>query len=228
MVEFVLLLPLIILVCGLSMYLAMGLSTKEDLVVHTRYKVWRDAQDTYMMPNWFWRDDLNDGTWSPYDPTANGQAGTGTGNPDANRPRGTGDALAYALTNAGDAAYSAANNNAAQDLFNRVWNNLPGRYDVKQNVYFSSATPLYSYLNGTIYSELQNDTADWTHGQLPLWIIAQSGPMQQINSIFTNTLGQNAANLPEPFQRMGEEVLHGWFAESYMMNWNNRNNKNIP
>ena len=55
----------------------------------------------------------------------------------------------------------------------------------------------------------------------PLWVIAQSGPMEQINSIFQ----QNLNAVPEPFQRMSEEVLHGWFTESYMMSWNNKNMK---
>jgi len=225
MVEFVLLLPIIILITGLSMYLALGLSTKEDLAVHTRYQVWRDLQDSYMSPTWWWRDDMGgdpnstrwDGTWSPGDLTANGAPGTGCGT--QSQPRGTGDALDYVLANAGQEADSFTSNPAAQQLFNLAWNNLPGRYDVRQSVDYESATPLYKYLNGNIYCELQIDTPDWTHGQLPLWVIAngQDGPMSQVRQIFTNAL----ANVPEPFQKMNQEVIHGWFTESYMMSWNN-------
>ena len=235
MVEFVILLPIIILIIGLSMYLAMGLAAKENLVVQTRYLAWNHSQG-----------DTNDpGTWPSFDPNATGAAGSGTSNEDPNHPRGTGDALNYALANAGQQAESSISNNSAQDLFNRVWNNLPGRNDAIKNDDFEKAPPAFKYLNGNIYAELQLDTADWVHGQnayyvfdpsqtfqvqpgdsrqLPRGALAQYGPMQQINTIFSQTFG---SNLPQPFQRMGQEVLHGWFTESYMWGWNNTNAK-IP
>jgi hypothetical protein len=231
MVEFVILLPFIILITGLGMYLALGLTAKEDLLVQTRCNVWNHSLGNT----------TDQGPWQSFDPNATGAAGSGTSDEDPDHPRGTGDALDYALANAGQEAESAATNNAAQDLFNRVWNNLPGRNDLKKSVDYEKATPAFNFLNGNINYELQLDTADWVHGynayyvfdasqpfqvqpgdsrQLPLWAIAQYGPMQQINTIFTQTFG---SNLPEPFQRMGQEVLHGWFTESYMWGWNNSN-----
>jgi hypothetical protein len=222
MVEFILMLPIIVMVCGLGVYLAIGLRTKAGLMVKTRYDVWRSAARLREGASWWWHDDMHDWTWSKYDPMANGPPGSGAGNDQA-RPRGTGDALDYLYTNAGQKAESVTANIGAMDLFNRVWNNLPGMYDKKETKEYDTQAPLWKYLNGTIHAEQELDTAAWTHGQVPLWVIAQYGPMLGIN----NSFHQNLNDVPQSFRRMRDEVYHAWFEEDYMMSWNDPNAK-IP
>jgi hypothetical protein len=205
--EFVLMLPIMMFIAAFAVYLGLGLWKKQDTQVVVRHNVWRHVERTW------WHHDEH--SWPDWNGNANGPVGTGATTDDL-RPRGTGEELRYLYDNAGRAAANASINAQADDYFRRVWNNLPGRHHGVQTVDFRTNSPAFEFLNGEVRTDYYHDSVSWTHGQEPIWLIAQYGPMALIKALFETQL----ADVPPEFHRMREEVLHAWFKEEAMDNWN--------
>ena len=221
MAEFVLVLPIIFFVGALAVYLSRGLWIKEETQTTVRYELWhqarrssvdldRDSPD-YHHDGWWHAG----GRWSSMDPDANGPIGSGAHG--GNRPRGIGDELRYFYENAGQDAHAASTNAQADDYFRRVWNNLPGRHHRRETVAFRTDAPALRTFNRDVSTDYYHDSVSWTNRQEPPWRIAQSGPMREIKEIFETHL----AGVPDEFFRMKQEVLHAWFEERWLLNWEN-------
>lgn len=209
MVEFILMIPLMIFIVVLGTYLALGMRTKQLVLVDARFDLWRNIN------NW-WRywDDSSHG-WPEWDANAIGEIGGGADS--SNRPRGTGEALDYLYENAGAYARDVTTNSQADEYFRRIWNNLPGRHEVRRGQMLQSAE-MTSFLDGEVKARHVMDSSAWPIAHLRLWILAQHGPMKEINEIFHEEL----QDVPPEFMRMREEVFHNWFEESWLPNWNHQ------
>jgi len=207
MVEFILMLPLMIFIAVLGTYLALGMRTKQLTLIDARFDLWRNINHW-----WHYWDDSSHG-WSEWDPDATGEIGTGAAG--GNRPRGTGEALDYLYENAGAEARNMTNNSEADEYFRRIWNNLPGRHEVRRGQMLRTAE-LVDFLEGEVKARHLLDSSAWPIAHERFWILAQHGPMKEINEIFHEEL----EDVPPEFMRMRDEVLHNWFEESWLPNWN--------
>jgi hypothetical protein len=227
MVEFLLMLPIMLIICGMAIFLSMGMRAKEESQIQVRHDLWYQMRRR----GWHHYDSgrRQDGTWTAWDPDANGAIGDGASTGTENRPRGTGDELDYLYDNAGHHAMGVTNNPVAEDYYRRLWNNLPGRHHRADIRSFETGAPMYRWIDRTqrdgkderIQSHYWNDSPSWWHGQLPPWLIAQYGPVKEIRETFERHLEDQT--IPVEFRRMTTEVLHAWFAEERLRNWNNPN-----
>jgi len=210
MVEFLLMIPILLFIMALGGYMALGMRTKQDTLVRSRYDLWRNINQ--------WWHDWDDAVayWSDWDPTASGPIGTPVDT--SNRPRGSGEALEYLYKEAGDDAYGMTDNAQAQAFFRTIWNNLPGRHVVRRGRTLEAAE-IVRFLSSEIRGRHQMDSSTWPIAHLRLWYFAQYGPMQEINGIFHDEL----ADVPDEFKRVRDEVLHNWFSEEWLPNWNDPN-----
>lgn len=227
MLEFVGVLPILLFIFGMAAFLGIGLNVKEGSQVEVRQNLWEQAA----RHGWWHHYNTasrSDGTWTPWDPFANGNIGSGTSTGTEYKPRGTGEELDYLYSNAGDQAMAVTGNAMAEDYYRRVWNNLCGRHFCESVKEYRTGSDMFKWLDATergpgddrrINSPYYSDSPTWVHGQIPLWLIAQYGPMVRIRSAFETHL----APVPQEFRRMAKELLHAWFEEEYMVGWNNPN-----
>lgn len=209
MAEFILMLPVMIFIVALGTYLAIGMRTKQLTLIDARFDLWRHIN------HWWHRWDDSSHGWSEWNPDATGEIGTGAAG--GNRPRGTGEALEYLYENAGVHARNATNNSQADALFRRIWNNLAGRHEVRRSQTFQTVD-LVDFLEGPVKAKHVMDSSTWPIAHERYWMLAQYGPMKVINGIFHEGL----QDVPPEFMRMREEVLHNWFEESWLPNWNSQ------
>lgn len=209
MVEFLLMLPILFFIIAMAVYLGKGLFIKEETQIDTRYRLWRQVRRSW------WHHD--DSSWSAWDGDANGDIGTGAASGD--RPRGEGEAIEDLYDNAGRHAMAVSNHPDATDYFKRIWNNIPGRHHRQRGKWFDVEGEAFRWMEHRVETDYYCDSASWTHGQEPAWLIAQYGPMLEIKTAFETHL----ADVPAEFRRMREEVFHAWFEEEYLLSWNNPN-----
>ena len=113
----------------------------------------------------------------------------------------------------------ATRDNRAEDYYRRIFNNLPGRHNYGYVTQFRTGAEAFEDLEGKVRTDFYCDSPTWTHDQEPIWRIAQYGFMSEIRRPFETHL----ADVPPEFRRMRDEVLHAWFSEDHLLNWNNPN-----
>jgi len=223
MLEFVLFLPIMLFIGGLAIYLALGIYVKERSWVKVRQEVWNGSGRNQRNEGTDWQpystSRRTDGSWSPWDPFATGDIGEGAGTSTKAEPRGEGDELDYLFDNAGSNALSATSEPLAVDYFHRIWNNLCGRRLATVSANYRTNEDMYKWMNATVTTQYASDTPTWVHGQLPIWLIAQYGPMAEIKAAFDLHL----TGVPAEFNRMAEELRHSWFEEHFMSTRNPNN-----
>ncbi|MBN2584241.1 MAG: hypothetical protein JXL80_14355 [Planctomycetes bacterium] len=207
MVEFLLMIPIIVFVISIGCYMAIGMRCKQDTLVRSRYDLWLNI-------NQWWHDWDEEVThWSAWDTGANGSIPSPVN--EGNRPRGTGEALEHLYDEAGREAYETSSNMETQDYFRRIWNNLPGRHVVRRTRTLETSEAV-SFLESDVHGRHIMDSSTWPVAHLRLWYFAQYGPMKEINDIFHDELD----DMPDEYKRVREEILHNWFSEAWMPNWN--------
>jgi len=228
MVEFVLLLIIILPLAALSIYLGNGLLNKEWNQILVRGDVWHQIRRGWWHHDRGWH--LQNGRWLPtrnghacswsdWEEDANGPIGSGAGTKRLPRGTGTDDELEYLYEQALHEAMDITGNDTAEDYYCRIFNNLPGRHNFARVGRFRTGSKAFESLDGKIRTDFYCDSPTWTHDQEPLWRLAQYGPMREIRTLFESHL----ADVPPEFRRMRDEVLHAWFTEEHLLNWNNAN-----
>ncbi len=222
LMESLILLMVLIIVFAFTFHLAPAMRMKMQLTTRNRQNVWRKP------PLHYQRYDVDqDHSWTDYNPEANGPipspaVGLDTfGQYQAKRPRGDGEALDNLYQRVRPALTHTANP-SANDYLARLWNNLPGRKDKLSGQYYGNQleeSTTVRKIFGQMSSRHQVDMAPWVHSQMPAWLIAQRGPMLEINNVFRTEL----LSIPREYRRMSEEVLHAWFEEKLLHNWNHNN-----
>jgi hypothetical protein len=209
MFEFLLMVPLLMFILALGGYLALGMRSKQDTLVRSRYDLWLNI-------NQWWHNWTEEVThWSAWDTGADGPIGSAANT--GNRPRGTGEELEYLYKEAGADAYNATDNTMARAYFRTIWNNLPGRHVVRRSRTLETASAV-EFLASEIRGQHTMDSSTWPVAHLRLWHFAQQGPMKEINQIFNEEL----QDVPDEYKRARAEILHNWFSEDWMPNWNSQ------
>jgi hypothetical protein len=223
MLEFLLFLPIMLFIGGLAIYLALGIHVKERSWVKVRQEVWNSGGRNQNNNGTDWQPyytaGRTDGSWSPWDPSATGDIGDGAATSTEAEPRGTGEELDYLFTNAGSNALSATGESLSIDYFHRIWNNLCGRRLATVSGRYTTHSDMFEWMDATIRTQYASDTPTWVHGQLPIWLIAQYGPMAEIKAAFDRHL----STVPPEFDRMASELRHSWFEEHFMTTRNPNN-----
>ena len=221
LLESIILLMILMTIFAFTFRLAPAMNMKAKLTTHTRYRVWR--QPAQWHHHW---DVDNDRSWTAYDAGANGMipspavAESSFDEYQMKRPRGDGEALDHLYSRIGSEIVNSTSDGSAQDYLRRLWNNLPGRKQLKATHLYEvvERMPTVAKILGLMISRYQYDTAPWVHSQMPAWLIAQHGPMREINDVFH----QELSSVPPELRRMAREVLHAWFEEEHMYNWNHQ------
>ncbi len=195
LLEFILTLPIIIFMLGLTITMAMAMLTRQQAVVQARHDLWAAAN----------------GGWSPmnlegWDPVQTPPPA----NP-GDMPRGTGAELDRLNADIGSTVQAATSNGAAQDYWSRIWGNLPGRHHMHAETSFTRQGSLWNFIDNTATSDHYRDSSTWHFYHLDVWQIARTGPVKPIFDAFQANLPPDVA--PQ-YQATRNDIISRWFHAS--------------
>jgi len=192
LLEFILTLPIVIFVAGLTIYMSMAMLTRQQTLVDAR-RVVLNASNT---DNGWSSMQLE--TWLP---------GLRR-NLRANLPRGTGEELERLRREIEPDTVAKTSNALARDYWNRIWINLPGRREVHTSRSFTTQGRMWDFIDKTATADRWADTSPWYFHDLDTWQIARSGPLEDIFKAFYNNLqGPVAAH----FQPTRDDIIQRWW-----------------
>ena len=192
LLEFVLTLPIIIFMLGLTITMAMAMLTRQQAIVQARHDLWAAAN----------------GGWSPmklegWDPVQTPPPA----NP-GDMPRGTGDELDRLNPEVAPPTLAATSNPQAQDYWNRIWGNLPGRHHMHAEQSFKRQGSLWNFIDNTATSDHYRDSSPWHFYHLDAWQIARTGPVKPIFDAFEANL---PPDVPQFFKPTRDDIINRWF-----------------
>ncbi|MCX5683291.1 MAG: hypothetical protein NT049_06365 [Planctomycetota bacterium] len=174
LLEFLLTLPIIIFVAGLTIYMSIAMLAKQQAVAEARTNLYKWSH----------------GAWSPmklegWDSSLNAP---GTGGP--NKPRGFGDDLDRLRPEIEPSTIAQVSNALVRDFWERSWDNLPGRYKTDSTKTFETA-PMWNFIEKSASADHQRDSSAWHFDHFDLWKVARSGPLKEVFDAFRNNLQIN-------------------------------------
>lgn len=191
LLEFVLTLPIIIFVTGLTIYMAIGMLTKQQTLVEARHRLFSSAGHGHWIP-------MNLEGWEPEDFEDDG----------TQRPRGTGEALNRLRPDVEPHTIEKTDNALAVDFWDRIWGNLPARHEMHAHRSFETQGSLWNFINRSTHAACYRDSSPWHYAHLDLWKVARSGPLQVIYRAFKDNLEPDVA---EHFEPTREDIINRWF-----------------
>jgi hypothetical protein len=206
LLEFVLTLPIIIFMTGLTIYMAMAMLTKQQALVEARLRLWRAA-------GWYWPPMKLEG-WDPttdpnfHDPPPNA----------GHMPRGEGEELDRLYQEVSPQTVNRVSNAKARQYWERLWGNLPGRHETEASMSFETHGRMWDFIEKTAEADHFRDSSPWHYQHLDAWMIARSGPLKEIFDAFRDNLPPNI--LPDvtqpfrvrnPFEPTREDVYDRWW-----------------
>jgi len=195
LIEFVLTLPIIVFMCGTTMYMSFAMLTRQQALIEARYRIWNSA---------------NNDPWSrmklegfdPVGSTPPARVGWGS------KPRGYGEELDRLRADVNAKSVARATNAQARDYWERLWDNLPGRSTIQVSRTFKSSGSLWNFIDHTTTADHFRDSSPWHYYHIDAWKIARSGPLRDIFLAFRDNLqGQVAPH----FQTTRDDILHRWW-----------------
>jgi hypothetical protein len=194
LLEFVLTLPIIFFVTGLTMYLSFGMLSKQKTLVDARRALWRSAGHGH------WTELRLEG----HTPGAVVDDGT-------RRPRGTGEELDRLWPDIEPRTIAMTTNARAQEYWYRIWDNLPGRHEAHASRSFANQVPasMWGFLRKNTRAEHWRDTSPWHFHHLDAWKIARSGPLKEIFEAFREHL--EMAEFAPHFEPTRDDIMHRWW-----------------
>lgn len=194
LLEFVLTLPIIFFLTGLTMYLSFGMLSKQQTLVDARRALWRSA---------------GNGGWSAmrlegHTPGLIEDDGT-------NRPRGTGEELDRLRPDVEPRTIAQTTNPDAREYWYRIWDNLPGRHEAHASRSFADMLggSMWGFLRTRTRANHRRDSSTWRYQHLDAWEIARSGPLKEIFEAFHEHL-EDAA-VAQHFQRTRDDIMNRWW-----------------
>ena len=180
LLEFLLAIPIIVFVAGLTVYMSMAMLAKQSALIEARYNLYKASH----------------GGWSPmklegWDPDL-----TNPGTGGVNQPRGYGEDLDRLKPEIGPSTTAQVSNPLARDWWERIWDNLPGRLKTNSTKTFTTA-PMWNFLEKSADADHQRDSSSWHFQHLDIWKIARSGPLSEVFNDFRQnlSLGQVAPHI---------------------------------
>ena len=188
MIEFVLTLPIIMFLTGLTIYMSSAMLTKQRSVIEAYHRLY-SIRWWYPAPN-----------YSPsYD-------GSGAG--EEHRPRGTGESLERLRRDVEPATVHKVSSALARNYWARLFGNLPGRDEHEESRSFETRGPYWRFIPTTVISDHYRDQSEWRFFDLDVWKIARSGPLNVIyQSFYENLQGDVAPH----FEKTRDDIIHRWW-----------------
>jgi hypothetical protein len=198
LLEFVLTLPIIIFILGLTITMAMAMLTKQQAIIDARYHLMSSA-------NWGWSAMKLEG-WDPAQdaPQANG----------GDMPRGTGEELDRLRPEVEPRNLNTLTNTESRDYWDHIWTNLPGRQHTHAEKTFKRQGNLWNFIDNTATSDFYRDSSPWHFYHLDTWRIARTGPLKEIYDAFQNNL---PANVAPHFKPTRDDILNRLFHASDLL-----------
>jgi hypothetical protein len=189
LLEFVLTLPIIIFMAGLTIYMAKAMLTRQTALVEARHHLF----------------DAANGGWSPMilpdtvpveDPVRD-HAG--------DMPRGTGEELDRLKSDVESPTLAATPDD--HGYWQDIWDNLPGRHHTHQDESFKVAK-MWNFIDTTASADFYRDSSSWHFNHLDAWRIARSGPLKEIFNAFHDNL---PPDVPAPFKQTRDDIFYRWW-----------------
>jgi hypothetical protein len=192
LLEFVLTLPIIIFMTGLTIYMSMAMLTKQLVLYDARYRLWASA---------------GHGDWTHLKlegsvPGASDDDGT-------QRPRGSGEELDRLRPEVEPDTIAKSSNPMAREYWQRLWDNLPGRHETESSRSFKTSGSLWNFIQRSAGAQHLRDTSPWHFDHLDAWRVARSGPLKEIVEAFRTNLEQ--ATVAPHFEKTRDDIIHRWW-----------------
>jgi hypothetical protein len=188
LIEFVLTLPIIVFVTGLTMYMSMGMLAKQQTLT--------DARHQLALNHWGWPPMELDPRW------------TGPSSGTVDFPRGEGQALNRLKVEVDPVTIQKVSSDQARDYWRRLWGNLPARQHTEASRSFQTQGSLWNYLPKTATSDQYGDQNEWRHFSIDCWKISRSGPLHPIYQSFWDNM---QAGVAPHFETTRKEIIRRWF-----------------
>ena len=193
LLEFLLTLPILIFVTGLTIYMSLAMLAKQQALVQARHHLWHAARHSDWSP-------LKLEGWAPVEPDDEEDYG--------NRPRGSGDELERLRSEVEPATLQRTSDADAREYWERFWGNLPGRHETHAAWSFEAEGSLWDFLNRTALAAHWHDSSPWRFYHLDAWRIARSGPLRPVFESFGTYLGGSVA---DHFRPTRDDIINRWF-----------------
>ena len=194
LVEFVLCLPIIFFLTGLTVYMSFAMLARQQALVKVRH-------DLFTVANRDWPRMVGV-NWSTPTPTVDL---TGSG---GDRPRGKGEELERLRPEVEPVTIARVTNNMARDFWQRVWSNLPGRHSIHATQTWESKGTMWNFLDHTAMADLHRDSSSWHWRHLDVWKIGRSGPWRDIFQAFYDNLQTDVA---PHFKPTRDDLMQRWW-----------------
>ncbi|MCX5655428.1 MAG: hypothetical protein NTY65_12340 [Planctomycetota bacterium] len=201
LLEFLLTIPIIVFVAGLTIYMSIAMLTKQQAIKEARATLWHDAQ----------------GGWSPMklegrDPT---YPDPGVGG--KHMPRGYGEDLDRLRPDLQRKGVPHVNGPEASNYWLRIWDNLPARHETESTKTFQTA-PMWNFLATSADASHRRDSSPWYFDHLDAWRIARAGPLAELFGIFRLEF-ENSSGLNQ-FESTRKEFFRRLFHAGDIVNQN--------
>ncbi|MBM4018358.1 MAG: pilus assembly protein [Planctomycetes bacterium] len=192
LLEFVLTLPIIVFVAGLTIVMSMAMLSKQQALLVARYHLYQAAGN-----GWWTQMKLEGWDASLSNPGAGGQ----------NMPRGYGAELDRLYPEVAPRSLASTSNAEARDYWQRIWDNLPGRHETHASRTFKRAK-MWEFIEPTASADHLRDSSPWHYHHLDAWKIARSGPLREIFDAFYNNLQATVAPHFDPTRK---DIIDRWW-----------------
>jgi hypothetical protein len=193
LLEFILTLPIVVFVAGLTIYMSMAMLTRQQALFEARHVLVNSANTDH---GW---SSMKLETWLP---------GLNRPHPNENLPRGTGEELDRLRADIYNDTFGRCSNALARSYGDLIWSNLPGRREVNTSASFTTNGRMWDFIEKTATAYRTGDSSPWYYHDLDTWQMARASALQEIFKAFYNGLqGQVAPH----FQPTRDDLIQRWW-----------------
>ena len=204
LLEFLLTIPIIVFVAGLTIYMSIAMLTKQQALVEARHNLYK----------------LSHGGWSAMKLEGWDPALTNPGAGGANMPRGYGDDLDRLQPEIEPSTIARVSTPDARSYWERLWDNLPGRFQTESTKTFKTA-PMWNFLDKSAQADHVRDSSAWHFNHLDAWKIARSGPLGDIFRAFRHSL--TATSIAPHVKPTRDDIYQRWWHAGDILSQEARN-----
>lgn len=200
LLEFLLTIPIIVFVAGLTITMSVAMLSKQQALVEARADMYKWSH----------------GGWSPmkltgWDPS---QSAPGVGGP--NRPRGYGEDLDRLQPEIAPSTIARIGDPLTRDWWERIWDNLPGRFKVEKTKRFETA-PMWNFIETSAHADHVRDSSPWHFDHLDIWRIARDGALSEVFNTFRQSLQFSSGALAPHVRPTCDDIYRRWWHGSDLM-----------
>lgn len=190
--EFVLTLPIIFFLAGLTMYMSFGMLCRQKALVDARRALWKSA---------------GHGTWTNM--KLEGHVPGTVEDDGTRRPRGSGEELTRLRPEVEPDTIQRTTDPQAREYWYRIWDNLPGRHEAHASRSFKTTGSMWNFIHRTARAEHWRDSSPWHYHHLDAWKVARSGPLREIFEAFREHL--ETATFAPHFEPTRDDIMNRWW-----------------